>query len=364
MTKKKKLSKNKEISCLNCGFPFAGYEVFCPECGQKNKNSKISFKNFIREMFAGFFSWDAKFWRTLFPLLFKPGKVSNDYIQGKRVRYTNPFRFYITMSVLFFLALGFDQTYKKYKNLSNQEISSNNNNNGTLEDKIFEELDKAEKKTDSLKQIIKNDSLVKVKDSTAVKKQLNSFKVSVGNNDNITSFIKFQKKNPTIQVDQALDSLHVEKTFSNRFWYSRSKIINDFISNGEEQKKFNNHLISYFSIALLFLLPILAFFLKIIYIRRGFTYVEHLVFTFHVQTVCFIILTLFIITRFFTAIRILTIVEIFSLLLLLYLYIAMKKFYKQRWFKTLLKFLLINFIFSILLVIVVSLISFLALALY
>ncbi len=361
MVKKKHLSKNKEISCLNCGFPFTGQEVFCPECGQKNKNNKISFGNFIREIFAGFFSWDAKFWKTIFPLLFIPGKVSKDYIEGKRARYTNPFRFYITMSILFFLTLGFVQTYKKYKDLNNQEILGKNN---TIKEQVFKELDKAEKKADSLKLIIKNDSLKKVKDSINTKKQLNSFKLRINNNDNINSFLKFQKKNPDLSVNQALDSMNVEKTFSNRFWYSRSKIINDFISSDEEQKKFNSHLISYFSIALLILLPLLAFFLKLLYFRRNFTYVEHLIFTFHVQTVCFIILTLFVIIRFLTVIKTSNILLTFSILLLSYLYIAMKRFYKQRWFKTLLKFLLINFIFSILLAIIVSLISFVALALY
>lgn len=369
MRKKTKLPITKEISCSNCDHPFTGHEVFCPQCGQKTNNVKVTFGNFIREVFASFFSWDAKFWRTLFPLLFKPGNVSKDYIEGKRARYTNPFRFYITMSILFFLVLGLEQTYNKYKSLNtiNEIAIKKGDNKQTIQEKFLTELENASKKTDSLKQIIKNDSLKNKKDSIAIQNQLNSFKLlfaKENNEENITTFLRFQKNNPNTSVDSALDSLKIEKSFSNRFWYSRSKIINSFLTDNDEQKKFNSHLISYFSIALLILLPILSFFLKILYIRRGYTYVEHLVFTFHVQTVCFIVLTLFFIIRFFTSLDTINIIQLFSILLGVYLYLAMKRFYKQGWIKTLFKFLSINFIFSMLLVITIVFISVIGFALY
>lgn len=57
-------------------------------------------------MFNGVFNFDAKFWKTLIPLLTNPGKVSKDYKEGKRSRYSNPFRFYITVSIISFLILG------------------------------------------------------------------------------------------------------------------------------------------------------------------------------------------------------------------------------------------------------------------
>ncbi|WP_420793206.1 DUF3667 domain-containing protein [Polaribacter ponticola] len=56
----------------------------------------------MHEVFNGLFNFDAKFWNTIIPLLINPGKVSRDYIDGKRQRYTNPFRFYLTVSIIFF----------------------------------------------------------------------------------------------------------------------------------------------------------------------------------------------------------------------------------------------------------------------
>ena len=115
---KNKVVKFQDPACLNCGHPFTGHENFCPECGQENKGNKISFKNFVGELFSGFFNFDAKFWTTLIPLLTKPGKVSRDYIEGKRQLYTNPFRFYLTVSIVFFLLVGLSSTINKYKDNS------------------------------------------------------------------------------------------------------------------------------------------------------------------------------------------------------------------------------------------------------
>ena len=123
MFKKNKAIVVKDMNCLNCGHPFNGHEKFCPECGQKNKNARITFKSFLAEVFNGFISWDAKFWKTIIPLIIAPGKVSKDYIEGKRMRYANPFRFYLTVSILFFLVLGFINTYQKFTELSKDKAT-------------------------------------------------------------------------------------------------------------------------------------------------------------------------------------------------------------------------------------------------
>ena len=92
----------KEMACLNCGRPFTGNENFCGYCGQKNTAKQLRFGNFISNLFAGFFSYDSRFWRTFIPLLSQPGKVSKKYIEGKRARFVNPFQLYLNVSILFF----------------------------------------------------------------------------------------------------------------------------------------------------------------------------------------------------------------------------------------------------------------------
>jgi hypothetical protein len=57
----------------------------------------------IGEFIEDLFHADHRVWRTLKPLLFKPGLLTTEYLRGKRVTYTPPFRLYIVLSLIFFL---------------------------------------------------------------------------------------------------------------------------------------------------------------------------------------------------------------------------------------------------------------------
>lgn len=362
MAKKGKLVKVKNVACLNCGYPFVGTEVYCPECGQKNKSKRIYFGSFLREVFNGFTSWDAKFWKTLFPLLIRPGKVSKDYIEGKRARYTNPFRFYLTTSIIFFLVLGLGQRYNEFKSLQEGKTISSELIRVNAND---EELNR-----DSIKKHLYEGVINVNVDSLIVSEQQKDSVTVTGTPatllglEKLNTFIQFSRKNPVIATDKALDSLQKKKTFSNRFWYSRARLANELVASKEALVKFNQEIISYFSIALFVFLPIFALFLYLFYIRRGKTYVEHLVFTFHTQTVFFILFTVFYIISQFFEVGIVKLVQLFSVLFLVYLFLAMKNFYAQGKLKTLLKFCLANITFLLLLACGVLVMSGVAFALY
>lgn len=371
MAKKTKVAIIKEPNCLNCGYPFSQNEKFCPECGQKNKGKKITLTSFIREVFAGFFSWDARFWRTLVPLLIKPGKVSKDYINGKRDRYSNPFRFYLTVSILFFLIIGVTESYDKFNELQSGIISKNTtsqikiNENGikALEvdlDSIQKEIFKEINKQDSTKANLIKQSIDSLKIDGNSKQPI--VNIGFGNSNQLSKIIKFQKKHPNIHVNNALDSLEMDKTFTNRFLYSRTEVLNSFLSKRGETDKFYRQILSYASIALFILLPLFTLFLKIIYIRRKYTYVEHLVFVFHTQTVFFLLSSVFYLIGYFKEAEFL--LGIFLLLFIIYLFMAMKRFYGQGYFKTFVKYLMANFVFTMLALIGSFIISFIAFALY
>jgi len=111
-----RFTKNKRgIECLNCKQPISNNDNFCSNCGQVNDTLPLSIKQFISEFFAGFFSFDSRFFKTFIPLLFKPGKVSQDYIEGKRRRYVNPFQLYLHVTILFFLITGIFSAIDEYK---------------------------------------------------------------------------------------------------------------------------------------------------------------------------------------------------------------------------------------------------------
>lgn len=87
--------------CLNCGTPLQG--PFCHFCGQPDKRLIRFFPVLIREFFEDFLELDTRFTRTMKPLLFKPGRLTRDYLDGRRYRYTPPMRLFIFSSMLFFI---------------------------------------------------------------------------------------------------------------------------------------------------------------------------------------------------------------------------------------------------------------------
>jgi len=354
--KSKKLAKVKAPECFNCGHPFFGNEKFCPECGQINKNPKITFGSFIHEVFNGFISWDSKFWTTFIPLLIKPGKVSRDYIDGKRQRYANPFRFYLTISVLFFLIVGATESYDKFDSFRTGKSKSTPTFNDQIDSVTTEITKNPVKFTNNFNKALKNvDSTEREKILKAIPAlKLDSLKSNASTSTsgmnisfipNWGKFYTFQKKYPKAKTEDALDSLKVAHTFFNRFIYSRVKAGNEMAGDNEKLKDFEKQMISYTSISLFVFLPLFTLFLKLFYIRRKFTYVEHLVFVFHTQTVFFLLSIIFYLTYYFRPKEFM--IGIFLLLFTIYLYLAMRRFYQQGRFKTFLKFILINFSFFI-----------------
>lgn len=88
--------------CMNCGTELMG--PFCYYCGQPDKNLMRFFPALLRELLEDFMDFDSRFARTIKPLLLKPGKLTRDYLDGRRFRYVPPLRLYIFSSIaMFFL---------------------------------------------------------------------------------------------------------------------------------------------------------------------------------------------------------------------------------------------------------------------
>ena len=92
--------------CENCGTPLAG--PFCAHCGQRDLDLNRSLRHLGHEVLESFLHFDAKWFRGLVDLLFRPGFLTAEYIAGRRTRHIPPFRLYLfTSLVYFFLAFTF-----------------------------------------------------------------------------------------------------------------------------------------------------------------------------------------------------------------------------------------------------------------
>ena len=88
------------LNCANCQSEISG--KFCANCGQSAKSKRGPIWRVIGEFTEEVFAPNSKFFRSLFTLLFRPGVLSKQFIDGKRVAILPPIRLYLVVSLLFF----------------------------------------------------------------------------------------------------------------------------------------------------------------------------------------------------------------------------------------------------------------------
>jgi hypothetical protein len=90
--------------CGNCGAVLVG--DYCHACGQPNRVMVRSIFSLLRDFLHDFVNWDSRVVRTFVPLMFRPGFLSNEYVAGRRARYVPPVKLYLFISIVFFVVLA------------------------------------------------------------------------------------------------------------------------------------------------------------------------------------------------------------------------------------------------------------------
>jgi uncharacterized protein DUF3667 len=94
--------------CKNCDALLAGR--FCCNCSQASDVHVPTTMELMHELLEGITHSDSRLWRTLKTLWFKPGKLTAEFVAGRRVTYLPPFRLYLILSIVFFLLASFVHT--------------------------------------------------------------------------------------------------------------------------------------------------------------------------------------------------------------------------------------------------------------
>jgi hypothetical protein len=92
--------------CPNCGHGIAGSDRFCPSCGQEHRDLRVPFKHLMEQAVEGVFHLDARVFRTMRSLLFRPGSLTVAYLEGRRKQFVAPVRLYLVISLLFFFVIS------------------------------------------------------------------------------------------------------------------------------------------------------------------------------------------------------------------------------------------------------------------
>ncbi len=314
----------KAEQCPNCHQSLNG-ENYCPTCGQKNDVRRITLWQFVSESLSNTFAFDGRVFHTLNLLFRFPGRVPDEFSRGKRVRYMNPIRIYFLSSLLllFIIEISQEESSSPPKTVISEE-AANKIEEQKLSFTLAEESESASPQTngdsaDNAIQIKADDGLV----------------------HKVEALTEFYILHPDTGMTATLDHFGLEHSKWNQFLWHQSEKIATY-----DEKEFNNYLLSKMFWVLFLFLPILAFLLKLLYIRRDFYYPEHLFFTFYNQAVFFLLISIALAIPAGN-----TPIVIAVIIYGIYLFMAMRRFYRQGVFKTLIKFITLNslslFLFAI-----------------
>ena len=100
-----------EAACLNCGAPLVG--AHCHACGQRGHQHK-TLGAFFHDLLHGVLHFEGKIWRTLPMLVWNPGKLTREYIDGRRASYVSPIALFLFTMFLFFALFNALGTTEKW----------------------------------------------------------------------------------------------------------------------------------------------------------------------------------------------------------------------------------------------------------
>jgi len=306
-------------ACANCDTPLVG--PYCSQCGQRAAKRIVPLHEMTQEWVEDLFEFDLRIFRTLPTFFFKPGRLTKEYVQGRRVRYVRPLRLYLVSSFLLFSILAFSD---------------------------FATIDAIESSPDDSPA----DSVAATTSSALSSANLpapsrGSGEGSGGENNRAASaegnqggepdkdFASEQRRREVARDVTENISLNLS-FFSNEAQRQRAEqyVKNRIARTIIDPNAFIRGMIDRAPYVMFFLLPLFAFLLKLLYIRRKKLYVQHLIFALHIHA--FIFFTFAIATGCLLSElpALNTIGSWLTLAPFIYVYVAMQHVYQQGWIKT------------------------------
>ncbi|UOQ54394.1 DUF3667 domain-containing protein [Hymenobacter cellulosivorans] len=305
-------SHSKLPACANCGYSFSAEQPdeFCPRCGQQNHEVSLSFGHVLEEFLEGIFHFDSKVFRTAKLLLFKPGELTKQFLQGHRMPYVPPIRLYVFISFVFFFLLS---------------ISIKPSSTRPAKELIQDARLRAS--ADSVRRNTERQGMIVVTDGDS------PLTASMGMTFNQAELLKLSQDPTPARLDSAIRSKKLEPTFLRRT-VLRQTVRTLNVSPEDLTRKWLKNL----PILMFFLMPLFALLLKGLYMRQRQYYLSHLIFSIHFHCFIFVLFILNLgITRFSSE-------DSFDLVLMVlpavYFFLALRNNFGQPVGKTLAKVLL------------------------
>jgi hypothetical protein len=350
-----------EKICLNCNTALNGR--FCHICGQENIEPKESVWGLISHFFYDITHFDGKFFGTTGTLFRRPGLLPKEYIEGKRARYLHPIRMYVFTSAFFFLIFFSQYSAKNIDLGSDKDLEYSDSTRFALQAARETALQYAANKDDSIDLVKVFDEILPASavDSTSGKRKKkpkddnkNVYEADGKTNWNVDiSEVKYRNRREYDSVQKALPE-SVRDGWWRRLTVRRNLEIKEKYKGNKEAfgRELIDRFLHTFPYLLFISLPLYALFLKLLYIRRRqYYYVDHGIFLIYLYIFSFLLL---LVVFGLDALRqslhwdwmgwLETILILYGIY---YAWRAMHKFYGQGKGRTTLKFILLNILASI-----------------
>lgn len=386
--------RHRVKNCLNCGALLDDVYNYCPMCGQDNNDNNMSFGILIHDFFSNYFAFDSKFLRTVVPFLIKPGFLTNRYNEGQRVSYAHPLRLYLVISLFYFFVWSI-----MVKNMLN-EVDSNI---AKAKVSVRSLQDLSRKQRDDLRAILADSTLTSIQtkhgnkslgdllrentnkeervkimealspglldslrwdedDTIAIAGEEGSnvylYKSPDGKDDDsddednsfllpvgLDRILEFSEQRE-LSEEQIMDSLNLKD--ASRF--DRYSVRQAIRISRADKSQVGAYVVKNLPIMMLILIPIFALILKVLYVRRKAYYINHIIHALHLHSFAYffygmtLVLTQFVIKSegMSNSINFISFILVST-----YAYVSFLRVYKQGWFKTLIKFNIAGFFYSL-----------------
>jgi hypothetical protein len=391
--------------CENCGAQLEGH--WCAKCGQPAIDYRRSFRHVIADLLNEFLNWDSKFFATIGFLLARPWKLTNEFLAGHRVRYVHPLRLYLLASILFFFAFNYAIKSAHFDpiNLSPEnraeirdELQRENiapevrakieaalggievppDKRARLEEELKREDLSAEARREIQERLQHGDPMphARTKIEDAVKDLPPEVRARIQDalkRASPSPAEEPQQPGQTTPEPRENDRPRIEsssdKNASTPFekWIeARAK--EKMGEHGTKMGLFITTLFSNLPYMMLCCIPLFAFVLKILYLRRRIFYIDHLVYALHIHTFAYTGVMLIVLATIglnHMAPGTITgwIIALLWIAFVVQIFLSIRRVYRQGWFISIFKFLFGGFAYLIVLVFALAVTFFITVAL-
>lgn len=362
--------------CENCGEQLRGH--YCSNCGQAAVSYHRSFRHVVVDVLDSFLNWDSKFIRSLGLLLWKPGWLTNQFLEGRRVRFVHPLRLYLLVSIVFFLCARLIPVSDTHS-IRREDMTPEQR--AVFDAKMTKLLEKQKKH--SFLTFTSDDKKPEPPAAPSAPPPWEKNATPTGQ----ASPADPQPSASPAELDTAINEIVNDKVAEKQLnrphiqfgsdkhepkspfeLWLQQRIKDQIGEDGARGKLFLQTLRSNLSTMMLFCIPLFAFILKLLYLRQKRFYIEHLVYALNIHAFFYLATILVVLIsiglhRIIPGAPQVLLTVLLAFLVFAQIFISIRHVYRQGWFMSLFKFAFGGFIYLFVIFFGVAATAFVTLAL-